>query len=183
MPNNCINELIFKADRFRQADIVAALCGSDGKVDFQILVPRAMNVWWGNVGQKHEQAFKRTGLDWCTENWGTKWNAYGHRPIETSGDKIIFRFETAWRPPYPWLAAVFNTLKLSFEHNWLSEGGGLGVHGTFAWPAEGGDYPWHEAWKEQEAKDEDDPLHRRLHELLWGAEEHDEEVDRLGSAT
>lgn len=169
MPNHCINELIFSADIARQSAIRDALCGSDGKVDFQILVPIPVNLWRGNVGQKHEKAFKRTALDWKIENWGTKWNAYGHHEIEATEGKIIFRFETAWRPPYPWLAAIFNTLKISFDHNWLSEGGGLGVHGTFDWPeAERGGF---DPWKEETAKDENDPLHRHLHKLLWGVDE------------
>lgn len=132
MPNNCINELIFRdAEKATQERIIAATCDAEGQVDFQILVPIPLNIWRGNVSSEHERAFKRTGLDWARENWGTKWNAYSHHPIERTDNTVALRFETAWGPPYPWLAAVFNHLGLPFQHNWLSEGGGDGVVGTF----------------------------------------------------
>lgn len=167
MPNHVINELVFHADAERQSAIREALCDSEGRVDFQVLVPLPKNMWWGSVSLRHEEAFKRTALDWAVENWGTKWNAYSHRETEATESSITFRFVTAWRPPYPWLAAIFNTLKISFDHNWLSEGGGLGSHGTFDWSeAETGLLG--DAWKEEKIADENDTLHRHLRHLLWG---------------
>lgn len=169
MPNHVINELIFQADTNRQAEIRAALCGSGDKVDFRILVPCPANMWWGSANQNHEKAFGRIRLDWAKENWGTKWNAYSHHEIEATDSTIIFRFETAWRPPYPWLAAIFNTLKISFDHNWLSEGGGYGTHGVFDWSKTNGSI-FDEPWTEVEAKDESDPLYVHLRELMYGKE-------------
>lgn len=168
MPNHCINELIFRGvDRAARDKIMTAACNSRGSVDFDVLVPTPLNMWWGNVGSDHEKAFKRTALDWSREHWGTKWNAYDIRPVEEADDTLTLRFETAWAPPYPWLAALFNSLKLSFDHNWLSEGGGDGVHGEFR--IEG---RWGPEWKEAAA---DPELHRHLHKLLWGVEEFEEE--------
>lgn len=171
MPNHCINEIIFcSVDKAKQAEITAVLCDASGKVDFDVLVPAPLNMWWGSVGQKHEKAFRRTHLDWARENWGTKWNAYSHQPTEATDDSITFRFETAWGPPYPWLAAVFNRFKLSFEHNWLSEGGEPATHGIFDWSKFEGD-GFADPWTEEQITDEKSPLHRHLHKLLWGVEE------------
>lgn len=178
MPNHCINELIFRSvDLVRQRTIMMLLCGKatdDAKVDFETLVPLPKNIWWFSVGQNHEKAFKQTALDWCTQNWGTKWNAYSHQPVERTDDTLTLRFETAWRPPYGWLAAVFNTLQSDFEHNWLAEGGGRGMMGVFKWPPKENDLR-HEPWKEREPNDAE---HRHLHKLLWGVEEfEDAETD------
>jgi hypothetical protein len=177
MPNHVINELIFRGvDRTRQAEILALLCSkgiaeSLYQVDFQVLVPIPKNVWLFNVGQNHEKAFGRVALDWCRRHWGTKWNAYSQKPIEQSDDALILRFETAWRPPYPWLVAVFNTLKCRFEHNWMDEGG-PSASGLFDWPPDENDLR-HEPWKETEPTDE---MKRHLHKLHWGVEEFENET-------
>ena len=152
MPNHVINELIFRGcDAARQSAIAAKLCGDDGNVDFERLVPIPPNVWLGSVGQKHEK-LGANALDWCRENWRTKWNAYSHKPIERTADSITFRFETAWSPPYGWLVAVFNVLKISFDHNWLDEGAARGWSGTWDYDAmqRGG---FSEPWKEKPCDD------------------------------
>lgn len=164
MPNHVINEIIFRGVRDEQQEaILAATCNAEGLVDFEILVPMPLNIWWGNVGTQHEKAFGATGLDWAWSNWGTKWNAYSHKPIERTDDALTLRFETAWQPPYPWLAAVFNKLSLPFEHNWLDEGAARGRTCQFSICDRMGP-----DWKEAEASDE---IHRHLHKLHWGVEE------------
>lgn len=175
MPNHVVNELIFRGvDAAARKEILDALCNADGRVDFEVLIPLPLNMWWGNVGVRHEKAFKRTALNWCRDNWGTKWNAYHHRPTEQSEDTLILRFDTAWRPPYAWLAAVFNSLKRSFEHNWLDEGE-RGHHAIFNQSQVGnlaGD-----SWHEENA---DDEMQKHLHFLQWGCEafaEDGEETD------
>ena len=171
MPNHVINELIFRdVDKIAQALILNRLCDAEGKVDFQILVPVPLNIWWGNAGQRHEQAFKRTRLDWASENWGTKWNAYDQAPIEATADTLTLRFQTAWSPPYPWLAAVFNGLKCSFEHNWMSEGDDAGRCGVFD-VAQAGELLG-DPWQQREA---DEAMQRHLHLLLWGVEAFEDE--------
>lgn len=173
MPNHVINELIFRdVDAERQSEILANLCNAKGEVDFEILVPTPKNVWMFNVSTLHEKTFKRTALDWAWENWGTKWNAYDHKPIDRSADTLILRFETAWSPPYPWLAAVFNTLKFRFEHNWMSEGGGEAI-GLFDWPMDERNHA-HRPWQEREPTDQE---RRHLHKLMYGVEEFEEEAD------
>lgn len=168
MPNHVINEMIFRGvDRAQQDAVLAAACDPEGKVDFAILVPMPLNMWMGNVGNDHKTAFKQTSLDWAPQNWGTKWNAYSHQPTERTADTITLRFETAWSPPYPWLAAIFNKLGLSFEHNWLDEGASRGRSGIFTISKQ-----WGPEWREAEASDE---MHRHLHKLHWGVEEFPED--------
>lgn len=183
MPNHVINELIFRGvDAEAQAAILAKICNAEGRVDFEILVPTPLNMWWGNVGTRHEKAFGRTALEWSRENWGTKWNAYDVRPMEATDDSLTVRFETAWAPPYPWLAAVFNGLKVSFEHNSLSEGGEHGRHGLFDITAI--DCITGDPWREEPA---DEAMQRHLHKLLWGVEafepEPEPEVEALAPTT
>ena len=170
MPNHVLNELVFRGvDAAAQEGILAKLCNGEGKVDFEILVPTPPNVWLGNVGAMHEQAFgrERCGLDWSRVEWGTKWNAYGHKETERTDDTLTLRFNTAWRPPFPWLVAVFNVLKRDFEHNWLDEGAVRGWEGRWnyaALSANGRDEPWTQVQCS-------DTMQRHLHKLKWGVEE------------
>lgn len=178
MPNHCINEIIFRdVDREAQDKILALTCKADEKVTFEILVPIPPQVWLGNVGQRHEKAFKNTSLSWCRDNWGTKWDAYDHRPIERTEDTLTLRFETAWGPPYGWLCALMNVTKLPFEHNWMSEGGAPAVTAGFDFSKLESFGP--EPWVETEA---DDVLARHLHKLLWGVEEFPDEPDDEAAA-
>jgi|GEM_PF-3165282 len=168
MPNHIINELVFRnVDDAAQAAIIAAACDAEGNVDFSVLVPPPLNMWMGSISQQHEQAFGRTGLDWNRQNWGTKWNAYSQQPTERIDDTLTLVFETAWAPPYPWLAAILNKLALPFEHNWLDEGRERGRAGLFTAMGK-----WGPEWSEADA---DDLTHRRLHKLHWGVEAFEDE--------
>lgn len=42
-------------------------------------------------------------LDWCCNNWGTKWGTYDTHAemIHTDGSPVIIRCECAWGPPNP----------------------------------------------------------------------------------
>jgi hypothetical protein len=164
MPNHVLNELTFRDVDLAKKRYILALTGDP--VNFDILVPTPLNLWLFSVSQKHEKTFVRNALDWSRENWGTKWNAYSHQPTEQTEDTLILRFETAWSPPYPWLAALFNTLKNRFEHAWMSEGGGEAM-GIFEWPKDDNDLRF-EPWKERPLTNEE---HRRLHKLRYGVEE------------
>lgn len=173
MPNHIINEIIFDHPASEHAAILAKVCNAKSEVDFNFLVPMPAHVWRGNVGSKHTAAFgeQNIGLDWARLNWGTKWNAYSHAPIEADESRLILRFQTAWAPPYPWLVALFNTCG-GFRHNWLDEGRERGVAGKFGADDKGGIFA--EEWHEEPA---DDQLHRHLHTLLWGVEEFEDEEE------
>lgn len=172
MPNHVINEIIFRnVDAGKQAAIAAKLCNDEGKVDFERLVPIPPNIWLGNVGTKHEK-LGVSALDWCRENWRTKWNAYSHKPIERTDDSITFRFETAWSPPYGWLVAVFNVIRLDFEHNWLDEGAARGWEGMWLRSTFDTERGFEDPWTEKPASD---AMQRHLHKLHWGVEEFPDE--------
>ena len=77
MPNHVINEVRFwDVDAAEEQRIRAMCLDVDGYVDFRILVPIPVNLWMFSHSSKHEK-LGGNALDWCTANWGTKWNAYG----------------------------------------------------------------------------------------------------------
>jgi len=174
MPNHVTNELIFRdASPNEQNEIVKRLCAplQPATVDFSILVPEPLNLWMGNEGVDHERAFgKRLGMVWARENWGTKWNAYNTRPVIWTEHTLTLVFDTAWSPPYPWLAAVFNSLKRGFEHNWFDEGASRAVSGRWDYSKLGELAA--QPWVERQATDE---VHKRLHVLKWGVEAFEDE--------
>lgn len=166
MPNHVTNEIIFRGvDAAMQAKICEKILDAEGLVDFSILVPQPANMWIGNEGSNHKEKFKRMGMDWNRENWGTKWNAYNMMPVVKTEDSITFVFDTAWNPPYPWLAAIFNTLPLSFEHNHFDEGCDWSVHGVFRFDQK--EKLVGNPWEETPASEE---LHKHLHFLKYGCE-------------
>ena len=67
----------------------------------------------------------RSWYTWCTENWGTKWNARRPELAEDCAKDgyIEIRFDTAWAPPMPVLEKMFEMFpKLSFVCSWENEG-------------------------------------------------------------
>ena len=171
MPNHVTSEIIFRdVSPADQDAILAKVCNGEGRVDFEILVPLPLNLWLGNQGADHEKAFgERLGMTWTRENWGTKWNAYQSRTVERTGDTLTIVFDTAWSPPFPWLAAVFNHFKRSFDHNWLNEAADWSVEGKFKWTP---DAVMGIEWSEERANRE---THERLHILRWGCAKFEDE--------
>lgn len=172
MPNHVINEVIFRnIDAETRATLLANIKNVAGEIDFEILMPAPLNIWCGGVSTRHS-VFPGNHLDWARANWGTKWNAYGldeggkYKSILQTEDSLTLTFQTAWRPPYGWLIAIFNRFKINFEHNWLDEGAARGNSGKFDYAALD-DRLQNDPWKEEEASDE---MHRHLHTLLWGVE-------------
>jgi len=163
MPNHIMNELAFRDVSQEQIAQIIDATMKDGKVDFSILVPVPLNVWQGSTNSEQEKAFPLNWYQWNRENWGTKWNAYDTTEPEIGSDSVTIRFETAWSPPRPWLAALFNKTGLPFQHNWLDEGAERGRTATFSIHEHFG-----KTWQEVAATDE---MHRHLHVLHWGVEE------------
>jgi hypothetical protein len=176
MPNNVINEIIFhNVGPVAQGTILDKTLNQKGLVDFNILVPVPLNIWQGSVGDKEEKAFGRKDwYSWNIENWDTKWNAYGmgddgNHVIRTE-DSFTIVFQTASSPPRGWLVALFNAVKLPFDHNWLNEGA----------PFDGyiekyffSDYYAPSPEWEQTVADKD--MIRHLQILLYGSELEDED--------
>lgn len=179
MPNHVINEIIFRnVDKTQQHQMLASIRNEAGEIDFGILVPKPLNVWDGGVSTKHKQKFRNVGLEWARQNWGTKWNAYGldeggkYQSVAQTDDTLTLTFQTAWSPPYPWIAALLNFFKLPIEHNWMDEGNSEAASsGRF-------DYEQYlkgfGGWEEEVA---DEAMRRHLHKLMWGVEEFPDEPD------
>lgn len=71
---------------------------------------------------------KGFGNEWCTSNWGTKWDAYEVH-LDTNDRRTVYDFETAWSPPHGALGAMtkqFPTLTFDLKY-WER---GLGFKGT-----------------------------------------------------
>jgi hypothetical protein len=171
MPNHVVNEIIFRdVNPDTQEIILKKLLCSKGFVDFNILVPRPLNIWQGNIGEKEEKTFgEKTWYTWNVENWGTKWNAYGMdedgKSVIRTEDTLTVIFQTAWSPPMPWVIAVFNATGLPFEHNWMSEGENESYSYKFFFS--GGGVLRSPTWSGGVAGKE---MYRHLHVLLWGCE-------------
>lgn len=178
MPNHVLSEITLKGVRLE--DIQAQILNEEGFIDFEILLPLPINHWPGGVSKSHEDAFLGTHLDDARNIWGTKWNAYGqdeggkYQSVVETEEGVVLTFQTAWNHPRGWTCALFNTLKCDIIAKWLSEGG---------WVAHVEEYNYSalkdlggEAWKDTELE-ENCAEHRRLHKLLWGVEEFEDEEE------
>lgn len=62
-----------------------------------------------------------TWYEWCNENWGTKWDAYGFDNFGLFQDGSL-RFLTAWSPPHPVIERLAEIYPdLSILHEWVDE--------------------------------------------------------------
>ena len=63
-----------------------------------------------------------TWYEWCINNWGTKWNAYGYEPGTDYSESETLYFQTAWSAPHPFLEKLAEKYpEISFEHEWADE--------------------------------------------------------------
>lgn len=64
-----------------------------------------------------------TWYDWCLNNWGTKWNAYGYDEEGVDyNDGDSLRFQTAWSAPHPILDRLTEMFPdVELEHEWADE--------------------------------------------------------------
>ena len=169
MPNHVINEIVFENVNWFQKRKILKKVFKDNRVNFEILVPAPINIWYGNVGKNHEETFPDNYLNWARNNWGTKWNAYGSEIIKCC-DILTIRFKTAWSPPYGWIVALFNYFNLPFSLLWMSEGNDKAFHETYV-PIKD---DWVEPWIKKEASDIQT---KYAHKLLWGVEKFEDEEE------
>ncbi|WP_027039087.1 hypothetical protein [Mesorhizobium ciceri] len=175
MPNHVLTEIRFKnIDADQQGAILAIIRGPERPIDFATLLPIPSNIWQGSVSTKHS-VFPGNALDWSRANWGTKWNAYGidqggkYQTIAAADDTLTLTFQTAWQTPYGWLLALWHIGELPFEYSWFDEGRGGATIGRFtAYSDEFHSNPWSE-------EDAPEAEYRRMHKLMWGVEEFEDE--------
>jgi hypothetical protein len=62
--------------------------------------------------------------DWNVRNWGTKWDVGGDVDFERDGNDLIYRFPTAWSPPYEAIIALSKQYPtVHFQLDWEEEQG------------------------------------------------------------
>ncbi len=63
-----------------------------------------------------------TWYEWCTNNWGTKWNAYGYDEGTDYSASGNLHFQTAWSAPHPVIKKLAQMYPdIIFEHEWADE--------------------------------------------------------------
>jgi hypothetical protein len=117
MYNHVTNKITFDASK---ADEVFSFF-TNGKFDFNILVPMPPHVYMGDLSAEDDVDFPINWMTWSRENWGTKWNCYDQTNGIEDG-KAFIKFDTAWSAPYPVIAAFANKFAIPFEHRYFDEG-------------------------------------------------------------
>lgn len=113
MPNHAYQLLKFSCwnDADTVKSIAEALAGENGAIDFEKIIQPPANMFRGDLGQKEREYCQENNLpnwmDWQTENWGTKWNAYRIQEPSIDEHNISFRFCTAWSIPMPVIDKIF----------------------------------------------------------------------------
>lgn len=82
---------------------------------------------WNNI-QKYGAP---TWYEWCINNWGTKWGAYGYSETIDYSQNNYLSFQTAWSAPHPILQKLSEMYSdITFEHEWADEdlGANCGRH-------------------------------------------------------
>lgn len=70
--------------------------------------------------KNYEKYGAATWYDWCSEHWGTKWNAYSCGISDKDPDALFF--QTAWVPPFPVIEAVSRTYpSVRIELSWADD--------------------------------------------------------------
>lgn len=73
---------------------------------------------WNNV----QNYGAPTWYEWCTNNWGTKWNAYGYDEGTDYSASGNLHFQTAWSAPHPVIKKLAQMYPdIIFEHEWADE--------------------------------------------------------------
>ena len=73
---------------------------------------------WNNV----QNYGASTWYEWCTNNWGTKWNAYGYDEGTDYSASGNLHFQTAWSAPHPVIKKLAQMYPdIIFEHEWADE--------------------------------------------------------------
>jgi hypothetical protein len=103
-----------------------------------------------------------TWYEWCTANWGTKWNAFSASTWEMLPDGAVIYFHTAWSPAIPvisCLSEMFTTTAMTlryFDEGWSFAGEAFFGSGLLE---DSSFYP-----------DEDDPRTLEIYRKVYGAD-------------
>ena len=149
MPNWCVNKLTVEGPKTERARFFRAASGLqphesiierlNGRepptLDFNVFIPYpahfteldALAEAERKKGNNHvKDGFNQGGYEWCIKHWGTKWN------VDCTRRGNVLRFETAWSPPLPVMAAMATRFPaLTFTLRYYE--GGQGFQGKAVW--------------------------------------------------
>jgi hypothetical protein len=105
-------------------------------IDFAAIVPPPENMFTDDLSKEDRERCAEQGIpnwyDWQRKHWGTKWNAYNEDLRDESDSTLVLRFDTAWSPPEPVIAALRAKLEEMFP-----EEDGYEVYVAGSWVEEG----------------------------------------------
>ena len=102
--------------------VVSALKRTDD-IDFENIVPmpKVVKLSYLPIGMSteyHQEHGTRNWYGWCTQNWGTKWNAYDINLVDGG-----MTFDTAWGFPKPVMVALSELFpELTITCTYIDEG-------------------------------------------------------------
>lgn len=128
MPNHVTNYMQFHGEQANIDKILELIKGEESWIDFEKIIPMPDDIFRGNLGPEERKLYgSNNWYDWCSFNWGTKWNAY-YDCLDKENNAITF--DTAWSCPLPVLDKL---AELCYEHGvyftgkWADENCGYNV--------------------------------------------------------
>lgn len=121
MPNWCHNTLTVTGKEVSEFKKKAK--SNESALSFNNFVPMPEELKnTKSPDEKNPKLIKKYGADnwydWACINWGTKWDIEA-KLIKDKKNELVYKFNTAWCPPFPWLAVVsrkFARLKFKIEY-------------------------------------------------------------------
>lgn len=132
MPNNIYNKIQVSGDQ-NLINMMLKDIKSDidfygiNTIDFNKIIPMPDNIIRGDLSIQADSN-PLTWYNWCTENWGVKWNAYTNEQLlQMERDHNTILFITAWEFAIPVIVELSRKYNLlSFDYTWVSED--IGYH-------------------------------------------------------
>lgn len=134
MPNHITNVIELQTEDFEK---VKDEVMTNGRFDFEKLIPMPLDVYRGSVSLLEEKDFPKNWYNWSIDHWGTKWNAYD-TCVEKEGKETKLSFLTAWGTPDPVIVAFANKTQVPFQYKYFDEGHGFFGHDAWGKP----NRPW-----------------------------------------
>ena len=125
MPNWCFNNLHVSGPSADLQRFLKTVQGEDSAgnslpLDFNQIVPQTPEVLASLEHKARAAGNLPDWYEWRCNNWGTKWNLDNDTELDAGDDWAIFRFDTAWSPPIPFVeraSEMFPTLEFQLEYN------------------------------------------------------------------
>jgi len=99
--------------------------------DVDKMTPEQRDVWFA-AHPFPKDGFNQGGYEWCSKNWGTKWNFCSVELVDETEVQLMYSFETAWAPIIPVITAMAARYpELEFELKYFESG--MGYNGVVKW--------------------------------------------------